>query len=103
MKKIDKTFIDNYNLFILFLTYLFFENYFLKIRTYRHHLIAIGINLFTSLILMIIELYNMEYEIIAIIFVYIIQTQTIILRGSSNIITKKLNHSFFVNMDLMIP
>ena len=102
MKKIDKKFIDNYNLFILFLTYLFFENYFLKIRTYRHHLIAIGINLFTSLFLMIIELYNMEYEIIAIIFVYIIQTQTIILRGSSNIITKKLNHSFFVNMDLML-
>ena len=106
MKKFHKPDIENLELFFLFVSYYITEHYFLNIKFYIHHKIAIFFMTISICILLLISLIydsiKNHYSFKSLIFIILIISQSQFLRTIPLVIAKKLNFEHFINMNLIL-
>ena len=105
MKKVKPLFIKNLNDLILFSSYIFAEKYLLEMNTYRHHYLAIGLNILSFIIICIYHSFDTNwsyFRISPLICVILISFESQFIQSISLTIPKKLNHDFFINMNYIL-
>ena len=105
MLKVRIEFIKNLETLVLFFSYITAEKYLLEMNTYRHHYLAIGLNIFSFIIIIIyffIKTYWTNYKVFPLICVIIFIIESQFFRSICYTIIKKLNHEYFINMNYIL-
>ena len=105
MLKVRIEFIKNLETLVLFFSYIIAEKYLLEMNTYRHHYLAIGLNIFSFIIIIIyffIKTYWTNYKVFPLICVIIFIIESQFFRSICYTIIKKLNHEYFINMNYIL-
>ena len=105
MLKVRIEFIRNLETLVLFFSYIIAEKYLLEMNTYRHHYLAIGLNIFSFIIIIIyffIKTYWTNYKVFPLICVIIFIIESQFFRSICYTIIKKLNHEYFINMNYIL-
>ena len=105
MKKVKPLFIKNLNDLILFSSYIFAEKYLLEMNTYRHHYLAIGLNILSFIIICIYHSFDTNWSYFRIppfICLILISFESQFIQSISLTIPKKLNHDYFINMNYIL-
>ena len=105
MLKVRIEFIKNLETLVLFFSYITAEKYLLEMNTYRHHYLAIGLNIFSFIIIIIYFLFNTYWTTFKVfpficVIIFIIESQ--FFRSICFTIIKKLNHEYFINMNYIL-
>ena len=105
MLKVRIEFIKNLETLVLFFSYITAEKYLLEMNTYRHHYLAIGLNIFSFIIIIIYFLFNTYWTTFKVfpficVIIFIIESQ--FFRSICYTIIKKLNHEYFINMNYIL-
>jgi hypothetical protein len=105
MLKVRIEFIRNLEILVLFFLYIIAEKYLLEMNTYRHHYLAIGLNIFSFIIIIIYFLFNTYWTTFKVfpficVIIFIIESQ--FFRSICYTIIKKLNHEYFINMNYIL-
>ena len=105
MLKVRIEFIKNLETLVLFFSYITAEKYLLEMNTYRHHYLAIGLNIFSFIIIIIYFLFNTywtTFKVFPLICVIIFIIESQFFRSIYYTIIKKLNHEYFINMNYIL-
>ena len=105
MLKVRIEFIKNLETLVLFFSYIIAEKYLLEMNTYRHHYLAIGLNIFSFIIIIIYFLFNTywtTFKVFPLICVIIFIFESQFFRSICYTIIKKLNHEYFINMNYIL-
>ena len=105
MLKVRIEFIKNLETLVLFFSYITAEKYLLEMNTYRHHYLAIGLNIFSFIIIIIYFLFNTywtTFKVFPLICVIIFIIESQFFRSICYTIIKKLNHEYFINMNYIL-
>ena len=105
MLKVRIEFIKNLETLVLFFSYITAEKYLLEMNTYRHHYLAIGLNIFSFIIIIIyfiIKTYWTTFKVFPLICVIIFIIESQFFRSICYTIIKKLNHEYFINMNYIL-
>ena len=105
MLKVNILFIKNLKDLILFSSYIFAEKYLLEMNTYRHHYLAIGLNILSFIIICIYYLFDTKWSYFRIppfICLILISFESQFIQSISLTIPKKLNHDYFINMNYIL-
>ena len=105
MLKVRIEFIRNLETLVLFFSYIIAEKYLLEMNTYRHHYLAIGLNIFSFIIIIIYFLFNTywtTFKVFPLICVIIFIIESQFFRSICYTIIKKLNHEYFINMNYIL-
>jgi hypothetical protein len=105
MKKVKPLFIKNLNDLVLFSSYIFAEKYLLEMNTYRHHYLAIGLNILSFIIICIYYSFDTKWSYFRIppfICLILISFESQFIQSISLTIPKKLNHDYFINMNYIL-
>ena len=105
MLKVRIEFIKNLETLVLFFSYITAEKYLLEMNTYRHHYLAIGLNILSFIIIIIYFLFNTYWTTFKVfpficVIIFIIESQ--FFRSICYTIIKKLNHEYFINMNYIL-
>ena len=105
MLKVRIEFIRNLETLVLFFSYIIAEKYLLEMNTYRHHYLAIGLNILSFIIIIIYFLFNTYWTTFKVfpficVIIFIIESQ--FFRSICYTIIKKLNHEYFINMNYIL-
>ena len=105
MLKVRIEFIKNLETLVLFFSYITAEKYLLEMNTYRHHYLAIGLNILSFIIIIIYFLFNTywtTFKVFPLICVIIFIIESQFFRSICYTIIKKLNHEYFINMNYIL-
>ena len=105
MLKVNTLFIKNLKDLVLFSSYIFAEKYLLEMNTYRHHYLAIELNILSFIIICIyysFYTYLSYFRISPFICLILITLESKFIESISFTIPKKLNHDYFINMNYIL-
>ncbi len=105
MLKVDQIFIQLLGDLVLFSSYIFAEKYLLEMNTYRHHYLAIGLNILSFIIITIYFIFKIQWRyftFIPFICVILITFESKFIESIAYTIPKKLNHDYFINMNYIL-
>ena len=105
MLKVNEIFIRLLGDLVLFSSYIFAEKYLLEMNTYRHHYLAIGLNILSFIIITIYFIFKIQWDystLIPFICVILITFESKFIESIAYTIPKKLNHDYFINMNYIL-